>query len=980
MDRVIVYHNGKKITEIYDIEGISYQDYSVEHIKNVAFVDTQNFSLNPMFTHISEDDMTQDTRHVTVISAVDIIARERPRITSKEYQDNLYKNLSRDFKSLTEELYVKVLRLVFYPEKEENKKFVQDILNTLPDYQRLILKYTDTSQYNLQQEPNSEEDEEDEAVFASSNKDTLKDLIRKVEEKENKKVIQNQDENIEVHILSYKMIVTKPRDRDINLEKIFSDVQLSQQLIAVGMLIGGDPKFKKVKTDDRKVTGKINDFIKSEHLKGQVKTLKPGVLYFMFKSPRSIIYGTLVSNGALVIKIKPIKTQLPDFEKHLEDSKMYGNEIMGYFKDTAFTINENISVFNISIKVIKKGGYFPLDLIKKIYKGRNDHSIVRFDNGDIRNIMYSTKNKVSNFTYFNILKGGIDVAIKNIEYLKKNFGREEVSITPTIKNIKIRELKNAGIGANSKECQKPRRPQVLPDGQVAPKDVYTMEINGKVIVCNKEYPWPGFTKKSNVPCCFKKPQKEKTTQQEIQKTTYQGSLQNRDTVKRIFDIRPLVKDDVKLERYKRGKPSNKILSNIFKENFYSLSPGPNSGIYDALKFIYGEDIIPESINAMSQEDFDRCNISSQTLEEWKQDQNKSTESVVKAVSSLKKVNPLIIMDTVKGTEMVCSMTDYFFNSQYLILLRNEMLDTVNILIKMIPGDIVYELSYDNPEIQELVKVYNQSCHSVKKCKFHILSLFELLKKGIKIKSQIVNSINKVYYVETEDYGILPILPTNIDYSLPSKRISDITLLKKIDQYNKLVEISKKFPYLRPSKKVKNYGEEQISGIEVECGMVSPVIDEEEKLPEDITISDANFYLELEDILKSDIISDDELSIFKQNTEENYFNIAKRVLSQWYKENSNKTKIDRLIREEKYDDLIEFVSSLFTRDNQPITKTSLPVEEVMPLKINNDYFVNVVSRLVFSMINEQELFFDEENKKKNRIDVQFISNEEEISIS
>lgn len=68
---------------------------------------------------------------------------------------------------------------------------------------------------------------------------------------------------------------------------------------------------------------------------------------------------------------------------------------------------------------------------------------------------------------------------------------------------KLQELKKTGVAVRSTECQKERQP-ILTSGFVSPNSI---TYNDNIYTCdNPTYPYPGFTKKNKILCCFKNPQ------------------------------------------------------------------------------------------------------------------------------------------------------------------------------------------------------------------------------------------------------------------------------------------------------------------------------------------------------------------------------------------------------------------------------------------------------------------------------------------
>jgi hypothetical protein len=73
-------------------------------------------------------------------------------------------------------------------------------------------------------------------------------------------------------------------------------------------------------------------------------------------------------------------------------------------------------------------------------------------------------------------------------------------------DTELKQLKKEKVKVDSRSCQKPRQPKI--DKITRPlKDSYALEFSTKRYICQKpDYKYPGFTSK-NIPCCFKKDQR-----------------------------------------------------------------------------------------------------------------------------------------------------------------------------------------------------------------------------------------------------------------------------------------------------------------------------------------------------------------------------------------------------------------------------------------------------------------------------------------
>lgn len=1013
------------LTQIFSL---TVDNIPVDFVNDVVFVDTKNYKYYPLFTHVYS--VSQDKKQAHILSVFDIFQTEgKEAMSFASHAELLLKNISKDFPRLQKELFYDAID-IFLNEKERSEKIqainatlpefskrVNDFIKLMGDYKEDISSPTSSDKWSQISEEipdplpifdNPVSDEIKSPVSDNSSEYRNKNINQLLEELniiekvpiDKKEQETGYDSNgFSVNIVSYEFYLTKNKDIDLDLLKIYNMFVLDENYIATGMVISGESKYKKIKSQDKKANKLIQEFTSSEHIKDSFKTLKPFIFYFLYYSDRGVIYGELRTKGSINLKFKS-DVLLKNFEDHINYSKDLGQKITDNFKKYATLIsNENVQPLYINIKAVYENGYLPIEIVKKVFNAKQDNGrqILRFkldmkDGSKIKEIMYSTKDEVSNFSIQKLLsRRYINEILSGISYIFTQFKNQIVmKVVKEAKKVDIKNLKDQGIETNSRSCQKERRPLLVNEDTIVPEGVNTITYKNKKLMCNKDYPWPGFTKSGSIPCCFKKIQVSKeayknilpsiSIEDSIQSENAIESLQNVDTIKKILLKKPLTKDNIKLERYQRGKFSNKILDNIFGDSeYYSLSLGlKDNTLLDCLIFAYGSNIISEIIQNTSIDTYEKYNISEENYDSWKTGDG-SIESIIKAFCHYKKINPLVIQETEGGTKIVCSITHFFLYKTYLIFIGNKD-GNYKILVNTPSNQtVIHELDFNDEYVQKLISLYNNYCSVLPKCKFQILNTEEL-RDGIDIISQIVNAYNKVYYVETKAYGILPVNPSNVDYSIPSKSFKDTQFLEQQEQYDKLLEISKKYEYFTPEKITVSVDNDIITGIEISCNLVVPV--KQDKIILDLEKSEQNFYVDLDEKIKDSIISDEALEIFSNNLEDSYTRIATKLIIKYLNESENSTeKMEylNLISSEDYDSLINKLFGLLIKEEISISKTNLPLEETIPFKINSDVYLNVLSKIVWKMINDQSLFFDNNIIEDIVINLDFIPGIEEVEI-
>ena len=971
-----------------------------EYIKDTVFISTitKGYKYYPPYTNL----YAVDGNRGNIISLFDVFADNNPNMRNQKFSDGLYDNLKKDFK-LAKDKYDDVLQLYINPDTDASKRNIKKIYDSVVDARHRvdsrILEFDD----KITLQPDEVCDTEDvstckwsrtsskrPSTVSSKSKisspvseisyDTDSDTDTDSDKKEDDKRERDSGDFI-VHITSYELHITETQPDDTNLYRLYDEIKVDEKIISTGMVINGESKFKKIESDDKFVKRYLKEFMDSEHVTSR-KYLKPDIFHFLYDTKQGIILGEINQKGGIKLKIKPKNVHLSTFDDNIKAMKSISEEIYTTIdRVTKMKHKDNIQPYIVNFKAVYEDGYIPVETIAKMYNGKIDRGIfVRFnyklkDGVVIKNILYSKKNDNMNYTVSDILPGNIEEILKSFQYF---LTRSKSSIiTGEKKEIKKKEIKTldgSGIPTDSRECPKDRRPTILEnaDGRIESIKYQTNKEEITLGCTGNDYIYPGYTKKNRIPCCFKKSQKEKNATIKTNEC-----LQKDETKLKILGKRTLMKDNIIMDTLQRGRFANRILSDIFQESdYYSLSAGIDSSLEKCLKFIYCDDIVKDSVSSIDKEIYTKYEISLEPFEDWVKSESKSIESIMKSTSFYKKVNPLVIQQEEKGTKIICSMTNFFLHDKYLIFTGRG--DDYRILVNT-PGNkgIIYEIESKDPHIQKLITLYNSYC-STTECKENVPKLQEIMKdSSITIENQVVNVSKKVLYIETKEFGILPIAASSMDKTLNSKIIKDMDLLNDPDQYDKLKEVSKKYKYLTPVKMVVSVtGDGSIKGIEIKCGMVVPVIVSQPsiKLPE----SNLNFYIDLDDAIKSEIISDEELRLFKEDVEDSYVKIGGSVISNYLTENSDqRIKVEKNIDKQEYDEIIKFVIGMTIKEEMEITKETLPVEETIPFKISSDVYDNAVSRISWDIINNNVEFL---NSKPTSIKTKFISNSNEVEIN
>lgn len=903
-----------------------------DYIKDIVFLQTikKGYKYYQKYSNI----YAMSANKANIISLFDVFLDNDKNLRDEKYTKDLYNNLKNDFK-LKKEDYYDALELYFNPSSKQSIKILGKIYDTVFDTElrvnTRVMHFDDILELpepkikcDTNSDPTCNWSAENSPTSSVSSFEFDNEEEQKIEDETLSKL--NQEEFL-TKIVSYEII--EKNDVMVNVYYLYSKIETSNYLLSTGIVLEGKSEFKYLETKDKSLKKYLREFINSEHVK-ETKYLKPETFHFLYKIPNGVIRGEIDQKGQLKLKIKQENLYYEFLSTELEKVNLSIDEI--YKIIDINRTNTNLKPYVLNLKIIYPKGYTSLENVSKFYKGKVDrNTFVRFNlplkEGYIKNVIYTKTQELANFILYGVKKDQVKEILSNFRYFIDNVEIIENSKKPVIKKEAIKSLKSLNIQTDSRECPKDRRPSVLSDQDQRE----SILVEGVNLGCNENYPYPGFTKKNNIPCCFKKPQKNKQIFiNKTQNNTQEPSCINKNL---ILSKRPLAKDDVSLETYQRGRLSNKILKNIFR-NHYSLSSGVASNLNQTLKFIYCEDIIQKSIENLTQEDHIKYGVSSLDFKEWLSLKNKPIDTILKACCIYKKINIITVKEEEDGTLIDCSMTNLFENPKYVVLIsKMENYRT------LVDDDLNFEFDKNSSGIEELEKLVISYCKSVS-CQYKIYNLGELLQDtDIDISHQIKNSENKIVYIETRNYGVLPILPSIVQ-NLSIKEIRDLNILQDSDQYSKLLEISKKYQYLEPVKMILS-PDGNIKGIELYCGLVSPVKIEKPSI--NLPVSELNFYIDLENALSDKELSGEELKLKMEDLENEYVKQGKEIIF-------NNIAIDnyeefkRNIENQNYEDIIKSVIELTIKDDKS------EIEISIPFKINSEIYNDVISRISWSFIN------------------------------
>lgn len=424
--------------------------------------------------------------------------------------------------------------------------------------------------------------------------------------------------------------------------------------------------------------------------------------------------------------------------------------IIGYI-NVQFTLKKQIPLPKIALASKQFVGIFKLDekekkkeFIKLVYQPENITLIFRYTNVTNDNVT-STYNSIdvlgikSERQLIHLMETVARLVSKAEEqkdllifkdYKYQKVSNEKLKDKP-IPNLNIKKLKQEGIPIDTVSCQKERQPKIVSDSDFVYK-------GNKIACTNKPYIYPGFTNK-DILCCFKKDQRHKPA--------YIRNVSNNVENIELIDSKILKKRIITTDK-------------ILDANRLGILP----------------DVLDTIFNTKTSKSYFRLGFpqNTDTLHTILKTVSKATSKKTDNLEEMYKVNIFIFNMLTNSVSCKDNLHMPYNNTVFLIKNGN----TYEQIIKRNGNSIkrTFNKNEDIKLINEILDVYKKSC-IVKYSDTSILPLnfVELLSKGIEITSQVTSPFNKVIYVNTKEYGVLPVLPTKPITNIKSVNINDIKL-------------------------------------------------------------------------------------------------------------------------------------------------------------------------------------------------------------
>jgi hypothetical protein len=807
---------------------------------------------------------------------------------------------------------------LFVLEKKDGNVFVESLMNVLKglsidkdledeDFQehlftKLVKNYKDlTKDHYLNA-----------IIYTLTEPEEREDITLAIREQsllvEKKYVVLEDDEEEEpepfVKILRFKTSFGKIYEQPVDLQKIYDSIALSGDLILAKSFYGNTPEY--LQEGQSVVNQKaIESFVFSEHFTDKKeKILVNGVINFFIFNGDSKIYGKISDIGIIGLKIEPRVMNFKNYDlSSVKDTlQLVYTQLTG--KTNSF---EDFSGFEIKVIYPRYDGYYPKKLVAEVEGSEVKNDKVEFLLEE-RRVWYSSNKEIMNFTIKNIndendIPKMFDMINKRVGWYSKNllkvkainaldvetggdtrkvviFTEEPHQVTKKDKMIKvtnsnfdgiykiievtssslaidvdkslkvdgklatitmsgvvkkhsIKLLKRLGLVVNSKECEKKRRPVLLPKNDTTSAGDNILDINGRKFKCLPPYNYHGIVNKVN--CCYK-------------------LKQTGDVVKKVA---------LKLfDKMKKGsvKVLEGTLVDYLTSEFQLKSPEDDPKdrtIENCIKFSYGENVIKESIEGLSDEDYEKYFKNNSSLVSWKDNEVKAIDDIILAVQIYMKVNILLFLEnTIDGLYVKCQ--NFLDFDKYLVIYKSsQRVESYYLLCK---GEAI---QFEELDIQDLVDISKNSCKTgFNESLYHYRDI---------VVRQVTDYQNLVVFIEINTGCYIPITPSTVDESLPVISINSLefVLLTPESQYKSLILASKKYPNLTPIGLTKINGEEIVTGIKIQNGGIVPV---SHSIWHTVLLPDVDdlFYIEIYKSQKEDFVYEEEA--FKKNLA-NFYEIA-----------------------------------------------------------------------------------------------------------
>lgn len=375
------------------------------------------------------------------------------------------------------------------------------------------------------------------------------------------------------------------------------------------------------------------------------------------------------------------------------------------------------------------------------------------------------------------------------------------SVKPILKITKnIKNLRNIGIDVSSAGCQRERQPTFITADSEIPNNINYPLIDPKTkftLVCkNKKYSYPGFTN-NNIVCCFKRDQRNKLIFKRNIGTASDILFNDSDTT--ILKSQIITTSKV-LELNRLGVIP-KGLNNLFdinklkKYNIYRLGN------------LHDFDSIIHAVELLIYKKIDIFNITEKFLTEkiFKSLNNGDLANIMsyndykKYLESIE-FKELGIIDLLsKYTNINIVVINWTSNKYYIECIPNTNYRHYCFIMKrIIDKKIYFEPLVGVPITQnkksKILRIFVDK-FTIIHCKEHTnqneLKNINEIKIYLTIKSQFIDSYNKVTYIDTLEYGIIPIYPSGLLIKYPISHKFNFDKLNSDKQFKYLQKLSKK---------------------------------------------------------------------------------------------------------------------------------------------------------------------------------------------
>ena len=548
--------------------------------------------------------------------------------------------------------------------------------------------------------------------------------------------------------LNNEQVLKKPKGLSIKIlfktDNTYKNLTISRSTKNIYIKIGLSNSCGNYKYKDLFVISRDLDFFFKE-----LKTFIPNI-----KDPKKIDY--IISNFSTNINLKtPI--DLKKLNVFLRDSNFVVNLLENNIK-----IYDEVTGFLYNIKSDGIDNKLTINNLKNEYDIQKSYTMIL----DI--LLNLNKN--------------VDIIIKN------KIKKEKLKIHGT-KNKKLKQL---GIPVNSTECQKIRQISVLTD-ELPVNLKYTIDYKDTKLYCdNDKFPYPGFTN-TNIPCCFKKDQREKeafkrNTKKDINEIVSDIKIINSHliTTNKVLDIN-------RIGILESG------LNTFFNENYFKIGVSQNNSFINSINFLMKTvlpnlDVSEQLFKTLKTSDSSEYIPDLIQIDEFRKKLIYNNGNYLLQDFFQKKLGIGIITLSFQNEKIKIEYSDIYWKlndyKKYIIIYKHNTLNSYEPIVMKNDNNLQRTFSFEDQLISNLYLTYkNDNISKLLPMINDLYSVKELLNINVIIKSQYVNDFNKTEYIDTGK-GILPVSSTN-----PSAGIKQITKLDNFydskEQFDYLKDMSKK---------------------------------------------------------------------------------------------------------------------------------------------------------------------------------------------